>query len=159
MTSPNLIDSLPPVQGMAAAVDLDITALISVVLFLLVYLFLKFTLIDPYLKIVEERENRIEGAQRDAEARRHQAQQILLKYEEQMAQARSDAQSMREELRGSAERERDALLVQSRERAQQELATARASLKDELGAAEESIDTEARSIADVLVGRVLGTNA
>lgn len=159
MTSSMLLEGLPPVQGMAAAVDVDITALIASGVFLFMLIVLKFTLIDPYLKIVEERENRTEGAREGADDLQQQAKDTLLAYEDRLAAARREAMDQRTALRASAESKRETQVAQARDTAASLLADRRVKIEEQTKVANEAIEREAQSLSQTIVSRVLNTGA
>lgn len=159
MTSSMLLEALPPVQGMAGAIDLDITALISLAVFVFAALVLKFALIDPYVAIVEERERRIDGAKEGADELIRNAQEMLLSYEAQLATARRDAMDLRTGLRTAAEENREAMLASARDQAASELAAQRAKIDAQMQVANTAIEREAQTLSEALVARVLNTGA
>lgn len=159
MTSSMLLEGLPPVQGMASAVDLDFSAVIAGGLFLFMLFVLKFVLIDPYVKIVEERERRTEGARDGADDLQRKAQETLLAYEERLSTARREAMDLRTGLRTGAEEKREAQVAQARDEAAQLLATRRAQIEEQTKVADAAIEREAQALSQTIVGRVLNTGA
>lgn len=159
MTSSMLLEGLPPVQGMASAVDLDFTALLAGGLFLFMLFVLKFTLVDPYVKIVEERERRTDGARDGADDLQRKAQETLLAYEGRLATARREAMDLRTELRTGAESNREVQVAQAREQASALLTERRARIEDQTKIADEAIEREAQSLSQSIVSRVLNTGA
>jgi F-type H+-transporting ATPase subunit b len=99
----------------AINVDVDLTFLVQVVLFVGLTLVLKPLLFDPMLRLFEERERRIEGAKLQARKIDEKSGSALAKYTAEMARARSG---------GSAERDR--IRAEGLAREQQILGAARA---------------------------------
>src|SRR5689334_21072842 len=83
----------------AVEVDLDLTVLGQMALFVVLMLVLKPLLFDPMLKLFEEREKRIDGAKLEAREMDKQSAGALSKYETAMAKARGEANVERDKLR------------------------------------------------------------
>src|ERR1700693_2111638 len=75
----------------AINVDVDLTFVVQLVLFVGLTLILKPVLFDPMLKLFEEREKRIEGAKLQARHIDEKSASALTKYESEMATARAGA--------------------------------------------------------------------
>jgi F-type H+-transporting ATPase subunit b len=140
---------------LAADVNLDITALISGVFFILVWIALKLLIFDPYLNIVEEREEQIEGARDRAASMEARAEEALERYDERMKVARAEASERREELREAGEVERNSLLSDARESARAHVEQHREKLDQEIAEAEKVIDKQANELSKAIVDRVL----
>lgn len=159
MTSSMLLEALPPVQGMAGAIDLDFSLVLAFVVLVVAMLFLKYALIDPYLGIVDERERRTAGAKEGAGDLVEQAQATLLKYESQLADARREAMELRVSLRSTGEEARESKLAVARDAAAKALADKRAQIAADLQTADAAIEHEAKDLSQALVARVLNTGA
>ena len=72
-------------------VDVDMTALVSGAIFIVVALLLNALLIQPYLRIVRERAALTTGAQDSADETAEKAAALLTEYQEKLAAARSEA--------------------------------------------------------------------
>jgi F-type H+-transporting ATPase subunit b len=94
----------------AIHVDLDLTFLVQVVLFVGLTLVLKPVLFDPLLKLFEEREKRIDGAKAQARKIDEKSAGALARYEAEMAKARAAATAERDRIRAEGlAREREIL--------------------------------------------------
>ena len=144
---------------MASAVDLDFSAVLAGDLFLVMLFVLKFVLIDPYLKIVEAREQSTEGARDGADDLQRKAQETLLQYEERLASARKEAMDLRTSLRDAAEAKRDEQVASARAEAEAHLATQRAKIDEQTKAADAAIEREAQALSQTIISRVLNTGA
>ena len=81
--------SMNAASGGGVVVDLDVTVVGQVVLFLILLVVLKPLLFEPMLKLFEERENRIEGAKLQARKMDEASAGALSKYEAEMHKART----------------------------------------------------------------------
>ena len=87
------------VAPQAINVDVDLTFVVQVVLFVALTLVLKPLLFDPMLKLFEERERRIDGAKLQARRIDEKSATALGKYEGEMAKARAEAGAERDRIR------------------------------------------------------------
>lgn len=143
---------------LAADVYLDFSAIISGVIFLLFWISMKFLVFDPYVKIVREREARIEGERDTAASMEIRADEALRNYEKRLKEAQAEASELRAELRDGAERRRAALVSEARDEGRRSLEERRAELKRELEVAERSVETTANALSKVIVDRILTAN-
>jgi F-type H+-transporting ATPase subunit b len=83
----------------AINVDVDFTFIVQVVLLVGLTLVLKPVLFDPMLRLFEEREQRIEGAKRQARKIDEKSASALAKYTAEMARARGAGNAARDKIR------------------------------------------------------------
>lgn len=145
-------------SSMAAGISLNITAVISGVFFILVWVALKFLLFDPYVEIVEDRDEQIVGARDKAVDMETRAGEVLQKYESRLQRARVEASQRRDELREQGEIESSSMLSDARRRAQEGLSSKRAEIERELAEASTKVEREAHQLSKTIVERVLATD-
>jgi F-type H+-transporting ATPase subunit b len=83
----------------AIHVDVDLTFVVQIVLFIGLMLVLKPVLFDPMLRLFEERERRTEGAKVQARKIDEKSSTALAKYTAEMARARGAGNAEREKIR------------------------------------------------------------
>ena len=93
------IDSLAAHAPQAINVDVDLTFIVELVLFVALMLVLKPLLFDPMLTLFEERERRIDGAKLQARKIDEKSATALAKYEAEMAKARAAGNAERDKIR------------------------------------------------------------
>jgi F0F1-type ATP synthase membrane subunit b/b' len=142
----------------AGSIDVDATALVVAVIFLGLMAFLKGMLFDPYLKLVEERQRRTTGATDLASGLRSEAESLQKELERRQIEARDAATAAREALRTEGRAQESQILADARGRAEQKLTEGAAKLSSEVKTVEVALEARARSLADVIVGR-LGARA
>lgn len=138
-------------------VDLDITFVGQIVLFLLLFLVLKPILFDPMITLFEEREKRIGGAKDDARQLYAAADEKMAKYEEEVLVVKRQAGEERDKIRQEGQKKEQAILAKMRdetnsmvEEGRARIAKERETLRAELG----TVSTQlARDIASRVVGR------
>lgn len=125
------------------------------VIFLLLVLVLAKTAWKPLLRVLEERERRIQQALDEAQRARDDAAKLLEQYRELQAQARRDAQDIVAEARRAAERIAAELLAQARREQQGMLERAKEDVQREWERAMESLRAEAVDLAIAAASRLL----
>ncbi|MGA7124590.1 MAG: ATP synthase F0 subunit B [Polyangiaceae bacterium] len=127
------------VAPQAINVDVDLTFVVQVVLFVALTLVLKPLLFDPMLKLFEERERRIDGAKLQARRIDEKSTTALGKYETEMAKARAEAGA-----------ERDRIRAEGLAREQQILGSARAATTKVVDEGKRAAQAEAERIRRLL---------
>jgi len=154
-----------PVVGLLAAgvaapqaisVDFDATFLVQVVLFIGLTLFLKPYLLDPMLKLFEERERRIEGAKLQARKIDERSAGALAEYETAMAKARATANAEREKIRSEALKHEQDILAKMRAAAAKTIDDGKHAALAEADRARATLKADATALAREMAGRVLG---
>jgi F-type H+-transporting ATPase subunit b len=140
----------------AINVDVDLTFVVQLVLFVGLTLILKPVLFDPMLKLFEERERRIDGAKVQARKIDEKSATALAKYEEEMAKARATATTEREKIRGEALQREQEILAAVRASAGKVLEDGKRAVHTEAERARAALKTDAQAIARELASRVLG---
>ena len=130
-------------EGIFAALNFDPwTFLLQAINLLIVIGLLYLIVYKPVTKMVAEREQRIENALNGAAKARQEAEEVLARYQAQLAQARQEAQEIvaratkmaeeiREEITSNARLEAEKTLAKAREQIQAETARALAEIRDQ----------------------------
>ena len=139
----------------AVAIDIDITAGFMALLFLVLYFVLQPIIVTPYMKARQMRTEAIEGAREDAVEDQARAEATIQKYEEEMRQARREAQEVREAMREQGLAEQRDLVDEAHSEVQEKLETERAKIEEQVAEARKEIEDRAQSLADAMVRKVL----
>ncbi|HEY4180430.1 MAG TPA: ATP synthase F0 subunit B [Kofleriaceae bacterium] len=138
-------------------IDVDLTAVVQFVLFLLLYLIANKFLFQPYLQLRERRKAGIEGAREEAERMTAQAEAKLAEFTKSMATAREKAGDEGRKVRTEAAANEKDVTDKARASAQKAIDEASAKMRSETEAARAQLmpqaDAIARSIASKLLGR------
>ena len=137
-------------------VDVDLTVLGTIGLFLVLFVGLKPLLFDPMLKLFEERERRTLGAKKDAREMDKKSAGAQAKYEAEMQKARGAANAERDKLRAEGQKTETEILAKVRASTSQTLEEGRKKAADELAKARAQLKTDAAVLAKELAARVLG---
>lgn len=158
LSSPLVQDSLDVMvmtAGSKSPVDLDITFVGSLVIFLASWGLLKFLLFDPYLKVREEREAGIGGSKDEAEALQKDAEEKLATYEAKMEEARAKASEARNALRSEGTAEERSILDAAHKASTAHLSKERAQIETQIAEARTQLEKEAQSLSKLMADQLL----
>lgn len=139
----------------AAAIDVDGTIIVQMLIFWATLIFLHYALFQPYLRAVEAREEGVGGSREEAAEMETRAAMVIEEYEEKMRQARRDAQDVRESLRNQGLQEQADLVGEVREEIQGKLQEERARIDKKVDSARADIEARAQTLAEAMVGKVV----
>ena len=140
----------------AITVDVDLTFVVQLVLFVALTLVLKPLLFDPMLTLFEERERRTDGAKAQARKIDETSATALAKYEAEMTRARAAANAEREKLRAQALAREQEILSGVREAAAKVMEDGKHAAHAEADRVRAALKTQAGETARELATRVLG---
>ena len=138
-----------------AAIDIDATLGIQMVLFLALFLLLNPLLFKPYLKAMDERREGLQGSREDAEEFDIRAKNALAEYEKKMRDARREAQGIRDSLRTQGQGEQQDIVEESRQEMASKIDGERKKIAAEKDAALVTLRDRADSLASAIVEKVL----
>src|SRR5579859_1625156 len=110
------------------------------------------------LKMIEEREHRIQKLLDEAEKARVEAQALLEEHRKLVAQARASAQEILATAKSAATREREALLAKTREEQEQMLERARQEITAEKEKAVQALRREAVELSIAAASKLIEKN-
>lgn len=144
------------VASSGVEVDLDLTVVGMIALFIVLFIGLKPMLFDPMLKLFEEREKRIDGAKKEARQMDQKSAGAQTKYEAEMARVRGAANLERDKLRAEGQKTENDILSKVREGTSKTLEDGRKRAADEVAKARSQLKADAGTLARDLASRVLG---
>ena len=137
-------------------VDLDLTVLVQLVIFIVTALALSKFLFRPFLEMRAARAEGIEGAREEAVRMDDEAKAKIADYDNRFAKAKSKALEERSKVRSEAlDKERDIIEV-SRKETEGVVASARGKLATDAATARAQLAPRAHEIAAVIFKKVLG---
>lgn len=137
-------------------VDLDVTFVGQIVLFILLFLVLKPMLFDPMLKLFEERERRTGGAKDDARQLYADADEKMAQYEAQVTVVKQKAGEERDRIRQEGQKREQAILARVRTETDAMLHGGRTRIHDEREKLKAELGTLSTQLARDIATRVLG---
>jgi F-type H+-transporting ATPase subunit b len=138
----------------------DIWTLVSLIVgFTVLSLIINPLIVQPVLRVIDERRERIEGARERAERVDADANAILARYEASVREVREEAERTRRDHLDAARSEQAQITAGARAEADREIAASRGELANSLEQARatlrSSADALAREVAERILGRVL----
>jgi F-type H+-transporting ATPase subunit b len=140
----------------AALVDIDATLFVLIGIFLFLYVFLRVALFRPVMRVLEERERRIEGAKAEARRMQERADKVLAEYEAFVRDARNKGAELRATLRQEGRDVEREILAEVRRETAAQLAEGKAALRAEMERAATALEMEVAAIAQNAAARLLG---
>ncbi|MFQ5666776.1 MAG: ATP synthase F0 subunit B [Candidatus Binatia bacterium] len=134
----------------------DISFVIQIFSFLVLWFGLKRLLFDPVLQVLEERQARTVGTRRAAAAARATAEQSQAACERRLHEVRLALSAEMEAARAATQNAERELLSQVRDQASAQLMQLRASLARELDAVRPAVASAADALAARMLGQVMG---
>jgi F-type H+-transporting ATPase subunit b len=129
---------------------------LNVVLFLLLIWPVNRLLVQPLLRVLDERERRTAGAESEVEALRTSARDARKALEAGMIDARGRAQARRTAILAAGETDEHAVLDAARNDAQAAIDSVRAAVESELAGARAALEADTRALARDAATRILG---
>ncbi len=143
-------------SGGGVSIDFDGSVVIQFVAFLILFLIIKPLLLDPFLKLMEEREKRTEGARAKAREMDEKAGQIIKRYESELDKVRRVANEEREKLRAEAQKLEARILAEAREETAKVVEDGKAKLAAERDAIRQELGAMTAAMSAEVASRVLG---
>jgi F-type H+-transporting ATPase subunit b len=142
-----------------AKVELNATILLQLAAFLFLLSFLSKMLFEPFLRLFEEREKRIEGAQKSAGQYESMVEEKAKLIDDRLTAAQRDARATLVKLKEEGQKTQTKLVEQAREEAASRVEDARAELFAATEDARSSLNAEAEAMAELIAQKVLGRAA
>ncbi len=136
--------------------DFVVTVPVLIIFFVVVTLIVNPLIFQPLMKVMDEREERIDGARRRADQVQQQAEEALGRYEESIRAAHDEATGERRRRMDAAREELVRLTNLAKEEAQREVTRAREELSTLADEARESLREAAGDLAALAAERILG---
>lgn len=134
----------------------DSSFLIQIVLFILLWIGLKRLLFDPVLQVLERRDARTSGLNREAVATKASAQQSAAEYERRMQEVRHQISAAADAQLAAAHTAERQLIAETRLEASNQLMQLRDRLGGEAEAARTALGAEAHELSVRMLESVVG---
>lgn len=132
------------------------TLVIHLIFFLIMLVVLNQLLIQPILKVMDEREGRITRNQDAAHKAAHGADELIAKYDAQVQATRREAKAEGEKMRKAADAEVEKLIVAARTQSGDLVAEIREKIAADYKAAQTDLRASAQSLGQSIAARLLG---
>jgi F-type H+-transporting ATPase subunit b len=134
----------------------DITFVIQIVSFFLLWMGLKRLLFDPVLKVLEERRARTEGVRAQAAQLRSEVERAAAAFDLKIAQVRSEIGLEADAARNATDDEERRVLATARDQANAHIREESERVRAQADAARSSLAGESAELAGRIVERVVG---
>jgi len=124
--------------------------------FLLLMFILNKILYKPILKILEEREKKINDGQQEVKDLAAQGNKLVATYNEKLQAAKVEAMASKANARKQAIEQVNAVIQEARVKAEQEILQVRQRVASEIEAAKKELEPELASMAATIAEQVLG---
>ncbi len=142
--------------GAGVTVDFDGSVLIAFAVFFILFLLLKPILLDPFLKVVEERERRTDGAKAEAREMDEKAGEIIKRYEGELEKVRKVANDERDRLRSEAQKLEAKILGEARGEAAKVSDEGKAKIRKEAESIRFELGQMSANLSQEIATKVLG---
>lgn len=132
------------------------TVLIHLVFFLAMLVILNELLFKPLLRVMDEREKRVEGNRQIALKAGSESDHLKKDYTSQLDAAKKDSVKERDEIRKLAEAEEDKIIKAAREKAGDMIGTLRESIAAEFDQAQATLRADSETLGKEIAKRILG---
>jgi F0F1-type ATP synthase membrane subunit b/b' len=136
--------------------DLDITYIFVLALFLLPLLILNGVLFQPFLNLFERRHEQVEGAIARAERRLTEAEAKAKSFEEKIQVATTRGIEARNRIRTEAQKAMNARIDQERQALAQKLSGALADIQKARQASLAEVEQQSKRLAELTASKLLG---
>jgi F-type H+-transporting ATPase subunit b len=137
-------------------IDLDLTFLLQMGLFVFLAVVLKPLLFDPVLRVFALREEKTDGAKADARALQTRAGELLTEYERAFERVHQVAGSERDRFRAETAKLEGAVLEEARRSAAAIVSDGRSQIKQTVNSVRFQLGRESERIAQELSERAMG---
>lgn len=136
--------------------DLDVTYILILVLFILPFVILNGIVFGPFMKLFKERHEKLEGALVRAEARLDEAEAKAKAFEEKIKVASSRGVAARDKIRAEAQANMGRRLEEERKRMAEKLAAALTEVGSAKAAGLAQVAVDAKKLAETTAAKLLG---
>ncbi len=136
--------------------DINYTLFIQIINFLLLVVILNWLLVKPVMKIIDERRNRVEGNEGEAERLIKEADENISEYERKLAEARMTASKEKEKIRMEGVQLEAEILRTARDETRKMVENLKMRIEEESKQASLNMKTEIDSLSLEMAESILG---
>lgn len=137
-------------------IELNFTLIIQLIIVLSLMGILTQTLFKPFLGVLQERRNRIEGAEKRAKDLQQQAEQLIERYREAIASGQAQGAGIRDEIRKTSLAQETEILQKAMDEANRLIQEVKTRIGEEARAARTDLRLQAQSLSREITEKVLG---
>jgi len=137
-------------------IDLNFTVIFQLAIVLILMVALSSLVFKPFLRVVEERKDWIEGAEKKARALQQRSEELMERYQDSMSAAQAQGASIREQIRKEGLTQETEILQKAMEEANRFLEGMKGKIQEESQNARAGLRLQARNLSRELAEKMLG---
>lgn len=137
-------------------IEINFTLLIQAFNFFLLLVILNIVLYKPILKILAEREERIDGQQQQAKKILEDGQELQGDYNKKLYNAKIEAMNTKNAARNAASEQANSIIADSRKKADEVISQMQQQMASELAQAKKELEPELSVMSATIAQQILG---
>ena len=137
-------------------IELNFTLIIQLIIVLSLMGILTQILFKPFLSVLQERRNRIEGAEKKAKDLQQEAEELIERYREAIAAGQAQGAGIRDEIRKTSLAEETEILQKAMDQANRLIQEMKARIAEEARAARTDLRFQAQNLSREITEKILG---
>jgi F-type H+-transporting ATPase subunit b len=137
-------------------IELNFTLIIQLIIVLSLMGILTQILFKPFLRVLQERRNRIEEAEKKAKDLQQEAEELIERYREAIAAGQAQGAGIRDEIRKTGLAEETEILQKAMDQANRLIQEMKARIAEEARAARTDLRFQAQNLSREITEKILG---
>jgi F-type H+-transporting ATPase subunit b len=137
-------------------IELNFTLIIQLIIVLSLMGILTQILFKPFLRVLQERRNRIEEAEKKAKDLQQEAEELIERYREAIAAGQAQGAGIRDEIRKTSLAEETEILQKAMDQANRLIQEVKARIAEEARAARTELRLQAQNLSREIAEKILG---
>ncbi len=137
-------------------IDLNLTLIIQLIIVLSLLVILSRIVFKPFLGILQERKDRVEGAEERARDLQHRSEELMEHYRESIAAAHAQGATIREKIRKESLAKEMEILQKAMEEANRLIQEIKMRITGEMETARAGLHSQAQNLSREIAERILG---
>jgi F-type H+-transporting ATPase subunit b len=137
-------------------IDLNLTVIFQLAIVLILMVALSSLVFKPFLRVVEERKDWIQGAEKKARDLHQRSEELMERYRDSISAAQAQGASIREELRKEGLSKETEVLQKAMEEANQFLEEMKGKIQEESRKVRTGLRLQAQTLSRELAEKMLG---
>jgi len=137
-------------------IDLDFTVIFQLAIVLILMVALSKLVFKPFLSVVQERKDWVEGAEKKARELQQRSEELMERYRDSMSAAQAQGASIREEVRKEGLSKETEILQKAMEEANQFLEEMKGKIQEESQNARAGLRLQAKTLSREMAEKMLG---
>jgi F0F1-type ATP synthase membrane subunit b/b' len=137
-------------------IELNLTLVIQLVIVLSLMVIFSQVVFKPFLTMVEERRNRVEGAEKRARDLQQRSEELIERYREAIAAAYAQGAAIREKIRKEGLAREMEILQKAMEEANRFIQEMKMEISDEMETARAGLQLQAQNLSREIAEKILG---